>query len=110
MLFSPSPSSPPIKGGESNDSKISKIFTIALLDIVKTRYTPCVKCVLRPPQRGEGRVRGDFTELIRFCAFAFIRFWFNRFVQGPVTSQIEGEDLEISNSFDPEESDSLKIP
>jgi len=31
-------------------------------------------------------------------------------VQGPVTSQIEGEDLEVSNSFDPEESDSLKIP
>jgi hypothetical protein len=27
-----------------------------------------------------------------------------------VTSQIEGEDLEVSNSFDPEESDSLKIP
>ena len=55
-------------------------------------------------------MRAISPSVIRFCAFAFIRFWFNRFMEGPVTSQIEGEDLEVSNSFDPEESDSLKIP
>jgi hypothetical protein len=57
-LFSPSPQSPPVKGGEGNQLKSNQIFIIALQGIVKTYYrSPCLKCVLRPALEGGGRRR-----------------------------------------------------
>ena len=70
-LFSPSPQSPPVEGGEGNQLKSNQIFIIALQGIVKTYYRPpCLKCAycqkLSPlsPLGERVRVRGkkDFSD------------------------------------------------
>jgi len=73
-LFSPSPQSPPVEGGEGNQLKSNQIFIIALQGIVKTYYRPplsqvCAKTSLE----GKGEGGGNWNAL-RTRNDSFLRF------------------------------------